>query len=312
LQIRSQLIIMPLEKIVAVVLAGGNKRFSFREFFYQIEDLLTYHEWYFRIGYKSLKRINIKGSSFEGPRPMVEYILHTLAGVESIDQILVVGPEKEMRGKLDPALLSAAGKIRLVEQMDSFGQNVNLGYKLAGQKFVLFVTADSPTTREQDVTEFIEICRKLYQDYDLIYPLVKESVLKKYYRFFPRPYFKMIPDNIIPADYIEPEDLREDGRVGFRITSMAFANLTDFPVKRIDGAYNLRKFYRRSSRQKLKEIFGKKLLRRYRQGLKMSDVETMFNEYEGLRIKMVGLSGAGTSLDLDSSRDEKHLHDMSL
>jgi len=303
---------MPLEKIVAVVLAGGNKRFSFREFFYQIEDLLTYHEWYFRLGYKSLKRINIKGSQLEGPRPMVEYILHTLSSVESIDQILVVGPEKEMRGKLDPGLLSAGGKIRLVEQQDSFGQNVNLGYKLAGQKFVLFVTADSPTTREQDVAEFIELCRKLHQDYDFIYPLVKESVLKKYHRFFPRPFFKMIPDNIIPADYIEPEDLREDGRVGFRITSMAFANLADFPVKRIDGAYNLRKFYRRSSRLKLREIFGRKLLRRYRQGLKMSDVETLFNEYEGLRIKMVGLSGAGTSLDLDSSRDEKHLHDMSL
>ena len=303
---------MPLEKIVAVVLAGGNKRFSFREFYYQIEDLLTYHEWYFRIGYKSLKRINIKGSPLEGPRPMVEYILHTLNRVESIDQILVVGPEEEMREKLDPGLLSAGGKIRLIGQQDSFGQNVNLGYKQAGQKFALFVTADSPTTREQDVAEFIEICRKLYQDYDLIYPLVKESVLKKYHRFFPRPFFKMIPDNIIPADYIEPEDLREDGRVGFRITSMAFANLTDFPVNRIDGAYNLRKFYRKSSLKKLKEIFGKKLLRRYRQGIKMSAVETMFNEYEGLRVKMVGLSGAGTSLDLDSSRDEKQLHDMSL
>jgi hypothetical protein len=63
---------------------------------------------------------------------------------------------------------------------------------------------------------------------------------------------------------------------------------------------------------KLKEILGKKLIRRYRQGLNMSEVETMFNEYEGLRIKMVGLSGAGTSLDLDSTRDEKQMHDMSL
>ncbi|MEW6671379.1 MAG: hypothetical protein AB1427_06720 [Thermodesulfobacteriota bacterium] len=303
---------MPLEKIVAVVLAGGNKRFSFREFFYQIEDLLTYFEWYFRIGYKSLKRIKIKDSPLDGPRPMVEYILHTLTRVESIEQILVIGPEKEMREKLNPELLSAGGKIRLIEQLDDFGQNVKLGYELAGQKHVLFVTSDSPTTREQDVAEFIELCRGLHQDYDLIYPLVKESVLKKYHRFFPRPFFKMIPDNIIPADYIEPEDLREDGRAGFRITSMAFANLSGFPVKRINEAYNLRKFYRRSSRIKLKEIFGKKLIRRYRQGLNMSEIEKVFYDYEGLRIKMVGLSGAGTSLDLDSSRDEKQLHDLSL
>ena len=78
-------------------------------------------------------------------------------------------------------------------------------------------------------------------------PLVKESFLSKYNRLFPRPFFKMIPDTIIPADYIDNEDIREDGRIGFRITSMAFANLKNFPVSRIDEAYNLRKFYRKSS-----------------------------------------------------------------
>lgn len=303
---------MPLEKIVAVVLAGGNKRFSIREFLYQLEDLITYHEWYFRIGYKSLKRINIKGGQPGGPRPMVEYILQTLIPLESIDQILVIGPLKEMRKRLNSELLSSGGKIRLIDQRDSFGQNVKLGYELAGRKHALYVTSDSPTTREQDVTEFIGLCRELYQDYDVIYPLVKESVLKKYHRFFPRPFFRMIPDTIIPADYVKPEDLREDGRVGFRITSMTFANLSGFSADRIDEAYNLRKFYRKSSRGKLKEIFGKKLIRRYRQGLNMSDIETMFYEYEGFRLKMVGLSGAGTSLDLDSTRDERQLHDWSL
>lgn len=303
---------MPLEKIVAVVLAGGNKRFSLREFLYQLEDLITYHEWYFRLGYKSLKRINIKGSNLIGPRPMVEYILHTLRGLESIERILVVGPEKEMREKLDPQLLEKDWRIQLVDQRDSFGQNVKLGYDLAGHNHALFVTSDSPTTREADVVEFIGLCRGLHQEYDLIYPLVKESVLKQYHRFFPRPFFKMVPDTIIPPNYIEPEDPREDGRVGFRITSMAFANLKGFPVKRIDEAYDLRKFYRPSSRKKLKEIFGKKLIRRYRQGFKMSDIEAMFHEYEGIRMKIVGLSGAGTSLDLDSSRDERQMHDLSL
>ncbi len=303
---------MPLEKIAAVVLAGGNRRFSFRELFYQIEDLIAYHEWFFRIGYKSLKRINIKGNLFGGPRPMVEYILNTLVQLDHIGQILVVGPEKEMRKKLDPTLLSVNDKIRLVDQGNSFGQNVKLGYDLAGQKHVLFVTSDSPTTREQDVCEFIALCCQLHQEYDVIYPVVKESVLKKYHRFFPRPFFKMIPDTILPADYIEPEDLREDGRAGFRITSMAFANLTGFPVQRIDEAYNLRKVYRKSSRSKLKEIFGEKLFRRYRQGITMSEIENLFYEYEGVRLKLVGLSGAGTSLDLDSTRDEKQYHDLPL
>ncbi|MBW2032920.1 MAG: NTP transferase domain-containing protein [Deltaproteobacteria bacterium] len=303
---------MTLEKIVAVVLAGGVKGFSFREFWHQLEDLLSYREWYFRRGYKSLKKIKVTRGVTVKPKPMVEYILNTLRNIERIDRILVVGPEKEMREQIDPDLLSEGSNIKLIQQKESFGHNVKEGYKHAGQKHVLFVASDSPTTKEEDVSEFIGICEKLYNEYDFIYPLVKESLLKKYYRLFPRPYFKMIPDNIFPADYIDEEDVRKDGRVGFRITSLAFANLENFPVERVDEAYNIRKFYRKSSRDRLKEIFGKNLIRRYRQGLKVSDVENMFSDYEGLRFKLVGLRGAGASLDLDSRRDEKKFNNLYL
>ena len=301
---------MTLEKIVAVVLAGGVKKFSFREFYHQLEDLFTYKEWYFRRGFKSLKRIKVKRGVTGKPRPMVEYILNTLRNTECIDRIIVVGPEKEIREKVDPDLLSESSNIVLVQQKESYGHNVKEGYDRAGEKYVLYVTSDSPTTKEEDVSEFVGICRELYKNYDLIYPLVKESLLRKYYKLFPRPFFRMVPDTIFPADYIDEEDVREDGRVGFRITSMTFANLEGFPVERIDEAYDLRKFYRKSSRDRLKGIFGKNLIRRYRQGLKMSEIEKMVFNYEGLRLKIVGLRGAGTSLDIDSTRDEKQFHNL--
>ena len=298
------------DKNTAVVLAGGNRGFSFREFYHQLEDFIAYREWYFRIGFKSLKRIRRKGRSDSDARPMVEYILRTLQKIDCIDRVLVVGPEAEMREKLDPELIAAGSKIELVQQKDSFGQNVKTGYDLAGQQHVLFVTADSPTTRAKDIMEFVEICRSLHDQYDLIYPLVKESLLKVYYRLFPRPVFKMMPDTIIPENYIQPWDLREDGRVGFRITSMACVNLENFPVERIDEAYRLRKVYRKSSRVRLKEIFGKNLFRRYLRGMRMSEVEKMVMDYEQLKIKLVGLSGAGSSLDMDSTRDEKKMTDL--
>ncbi len=303
---------MTLDKIVAVVLAGGVKTFSFREFWHQLEDLFSYREWYFRRGYKSLKTIKATRGVAGKPRPMVEYILNTLRNTKEIDRIIVVGPEKEMREKIDPDLLSEGSNIKLIQQKESFGHNVKEGYNHAGDKYFLFVTSDSPTTKEEDVSEFIEICEGLYNEYDLIYPLVKESLLKRYYRSFPRPFFKMVPDNIFPIEYIDEEESRKDGRVGFRITSMAFVNLENFPVERIDEAYNLRKLHRKSSREKVKTIFGKNLIKKYRQGLKMSDLEKMLSDYEGLRLKFVGLSGAGTSLDLDSRRDEKEFNNLYL
>ena len=224
----------------------------------------------------------------------------------------MVGPEREMREKIDPDLLSDGGSISLVQQKESFGQNVKEGYVHAGQKHALFVTSDSPTTREKDVSEFIQICGELHNEYDWIYPIVKESLLRRYYRLFPRPFFRLVPDNIFPEDYINERDIREDGRVGFRITSMAFANLENVSAEKIDEAYNLRKLYRKSSRDRLKSIFGKRLIRRYRQGLKMSELERIISDYEDLSLKFVGLSGAGTSLDLDSRRDERIFNRMRL
>jgi CTP:molybdopterin cytidylyltransferase MocA len=273
---------------------------------------LFYKEWYFRRGYKALRRIKLERGLTGKPRPMVEYILNTLRNTDCIDKILVVGPEKEIRKKIDPDLLSGGSNIELIQQKESYGHNVKKGYDCAGEKYVLFVTSDSPTTKQKDVSEFIGICRELYTEYDLIYPFVKESFLKTHHKTFPRPFFRMIPDTIFPVNYIDDEDIRENGAAGFRITSMAFANLEGFPVKRIDEAYNLRKFYRKSSRDRLKEIFGENLIRRYRQGLKMSEIEKMFFNYEGLRLKIVGLKGAGASLDIDSTKDVKRFQNLYL
>lgn len=93
---------------------------------------------------------------------------------------------------------------------------------------------------------------------------------------------------------------------------MAFVNLQHVSVERIDEAYNLRKFYRQSSRTKLKKIFGNNLLSIYRRGLKMSEIEKMISDYEGLSMKIVGLSRPGTALDIDSTRDKRIFAKMRL
>ena len=102
---------MGFEKTVAVVLAGGVKGFSLREFYHQLEDLFFYKEWYFRRGYKALRRIRLGRGLTDTARPMVEYILNTLKEADFIDKILVVGPEKEIRERIDPELLAEESKI---------------------------------------------------------------------------------------------------------------------------------------------------------------------------------------------------------
>lgn len=302
---------MALDDITAVVLAGGNKRFSFKEFYRQLGDLIVYREWYFRKGYKSLKRIkrNIDGNKM--PRPMIEYILYTLKDLEKISNILVVGPEKEISEKVNPHLLEN-DKVKIIQQKESFGKNVKEGYAQAQKEYVLLVTSDSPTTTKRDVYEFLKICESLDNRYDIVYPIVKESLLKKYMNLFPRPCFKIIPDTIFPDDYIKIEDLREDGRVGIRITSMTFANLEGVTAEKIDGAYNARKLLRKSSRELIKRELGENIIKKYGAGLKLSELQEAFFDYCGKTVRFVGLNGAGTSLDIDSRRDEKGINGLLL
>ncbi len=301
---------MTSDNLSAVVLAGGVKRFSLREFYHQLEDIWSYHEWYFRRGFKALKRIKLKG--MQKPRPMVEYIMGTLDRIESIDDIVVVGPEKEMREKLDPNLLESSGKIRLMQQRGSYGDNVMAGYEASSRDYVLFLTADSPTTKEEAISEFISICRKLENRYDTVYPIVKESLLMKYFKHFPRPCFRMKPDSIIPHDYLISTDFRDDGRVGFRITSMTYANLQHASAELVNEAYNVRKFYRRSSRKTLRKLLGDDIIKRYRNGFLMSELEQMYLDFTGLSLKFVGLNSAGASLDIDSTRDKKSINNLSI
>jgi len=244
---------------------------------------------------------------------MVEYILHALRNVESIDDILVVGPEKETEKKVNPILLED-DKIKVIQQTDSYGGNVQEGYKKAGKKYVLYVTADSPTTRKEDVIEFLDVCEKLYGQYDIIYPMVKESLHKKHKKLPRILYFRMIPDNMIPSNYIEKSDIDEKGWVGFKATSMAFVKLEGVSKDKIDEAYKLRKFYLPATWKKLREIFGKGSVKKYFQGppYKMSEIEKMFCDYEKRTMKIVGLSGAGTSLDVDGTSDEKWINNICL
>jgi len=296
------------DKITAVVLAGGKKKFPFKEIYYQLEHLWYYREWSygesnFMRGYKSLKPTRRKIDGVEKQKPMVEYILNTLSKVESIDNILVVGPKKEIKEKVDPELLEN-DKIQIVQQTESYGGNVKKGYELTGKEYVLYVVADSPTTRENDVIEFLDICEKLYGQYDIIYPMVKESLHRKHKKLPRKLYFRMMPDNMIPSNYIEKSEIDEKGWVGFKATSMAFVRLEGVPRDRIDEAYKLRKFYLPSTWRGLRRIFGKGIIKKYWKGLyKMSEIEKMFLDYEGKTIKIVGLRGAGTSLDFDGTSD---------
>ncbi|MGB2782658.1 MAG: nucleotidyltransferase family protein [Atribacterota bacterium] len=107
-------------------------------------------------------------------KPMIDYIVDALNNSENIDQIIVVGPEKELHpyiGKKVKKILNPGNSI--LENMESglnfFDSNDNL----------LLLTSDIPLITPEAIDEFLKICikRKAYVGYPLI---TKENIMKKY------------------------------------------------------------------------------------------------------------------------------------
>ncbi len=107
-------------------------------------------------------------------KPMIDYIVDALNNSENIDQIIVVGPEKELHpyiGKKVKKILNSGNSI--LENMESgfnfFDSNDNL----------LLLTSDIPLIIPEAIDEFLNICtkRKLCIGYPII---TKENIIKKY------------------------------------------------------------------------------------------------------------------------------------
>ena len=107
-------------------------------------------------------------------RPMIDYIVDALNNSENIDNILVVGPKKELHpyiGKKVKEILHPGNSI--LENMESgltfFNSDENL----------LLLTSDIPLITPEAIDEFLRICtkRKAYIGYPVI---TKENIIKKY------------------------------------------------------------------------------------------------------------------------------------
>jgi len=339
-----------MNKVNAVVLAGGKKRISIKEFYNQVIDSFTYGEWYIRRGYKCLKRLKPKRNGYTPenfrqwaawqayrltqyvgyqakrimgripeetlPRPMVEYSLDSLLSAESIDNIFVVGPRNAIEENILEKYLENP-KVHIVQQGNSFGANVKLGQGAAGKGHCLFLTADSPTTTSNDIDECVQKGMSVMEncspgEYGAVYPVVKKSILEATKRFGARKYFWMIPDTLVCDDYLNSEDFDSSDRVGFRITSMGFADVSTVPEEQISLAYSARKLLTPRALKAISGFFSWDVLSKYRnRQLAMSYIEeNLCRKAFGYNVKLIGLSGAGTSFDVDSVQDVKNIEDI--
>ena len=120
------------------------------------------------------ENVNNKALIMIDSKPMIEYIVDALNNSENIDQILVVGPKKELHpyiGKKVKEILNPGNS--MLENME-----IGLNYFNSTDNLLL-LSSDIPLITPEAIDEFLEICtkRKAYIGYPII---TKENIVKKY------------------------------------------------------------------------------------------------------------------------------------
>jgi len=106
--------------------------------------------------------------------PMINYVVDALHNSENIDQILVVGPKKELHqyiGKKVKEILNPG---------DSILENMEIGLNyFSSDDNLLLLTSDIPLITSEAIDEFLRICTK--RKASIGYPVItKENIIKKY------------------------------------------------------------------------------------------------------------------------------------
>ena len=210
-------------------------------------------------------------------RPMIEYIVDVLNNSENIDQILVVGPKKELHpyiGKKVKEILNPGNSI--LENME-----IGLNYfNSAGS--LLLLTSDIPLITPEAIDEFLEICtkRKAYNGYPII---TKENIVKKY------------PDTV--RTYIKmKEGIFCGGNITFFKPDVFFQNKK--LIKEL--------FENRKSTWKYAKILGFKFILKFLfKTLTMEEIEKRITGILGYNSAAVVVSYPEIMIDLDKPSDLK-------
>lgn len=117
-------------------------------------------------------------------KPMVEYVLEALKSSELVGKIVVIGPEKELKGSLE----RKADEI--LEQGDSVIENVLRGIKaLSAKDNLLIVTSDIPLISKEMIDDFILQCEKTKAD--IYYPIIEKRYNQEKYPQVKRTYMRL-------------------------------------------------------------------------------------------------------------------------
>ncbi len=309
----------------AIVMAGYNNKREVKKYSKMVAE--HYGEELVDTGYKPLREFQITGDDGVISKPIIQFTLETLSASELVDEIIIVGHQMLLEQRLSDVLGHLGKPCRIVNQnarlpqsvierlavgpkkikYNSMAGNMIKGYAASAayeaKEHALFAVADSPLTPIEFIEQFVHTARDCPDRAHIFLPAI--LIEGEEDRLGRKP-LKLHNDTRYPLSGFTDNH----GRQGFRLSSLAYANLFHIHMHAINTAYSLRKclspnvqlrLFRTTRNLGYKNVYSKYFIRK---NLSVTEVDNIMSTLISGRFSLIPMKGEETTYDYDGTDEE--------
>ncbi len=308
--------------VSAILMAGYKNKREVKRYSKTVAE--HYGEKFIETGYRPLREFKTVIDGKEESKPLIQYTLEKLLASDYIDEIVIVGHRMLLEQRLGDFIKGVQKPCRIINQnskipleiitrfniinrkvkYNTIAGNLIKGYAASSaykdKKHALFVASDSPLTTIEIIERFLRTVQKDADQAAIVFPAILIDIQKDKLE---RPPLKLLND----TEYQLPGKKDSNGRQGFRLSSLMFANPHLFDINTINTAYSLRKALNPNAQLRLfritrslgyPNVYSKYFIRK---NLSVKEVENITSAFFNGRLKLIPMTGEESTYDYDGT-----------
>ncbi len=308
--------------VSAILMAGYKNKREVKRYSKTVAE--HYGEKFIETGYRPLREFEAVIDGKKESKPLIQYTLEKLFASDYIDDIVIVGHRMLLEQRLGNFIKGFQKPCRIINQnskipldiikrfniinrkvkYNTIAGNLIKGYTASAaskdKKHALFVASDSPLTTTEFIERFLRTVQKDADPAAIVFPAILIDIKKDKLE---RPPLRLLND----TEHQLPGEKDSNGRQGFRLSSLMYANPHLFDINTTNTAYSLRKALNPNAQLRLfritrnlgyPNVYSKYFIRK---NLSVKEVENITSAFFNGRLKLIPMSGEESTYDYDGT-----------
>ncbi|MGD2188114.1 MAG: hypothetical protein PVI71_18430 [Desulfobacterales bacterium] len=314
--------------VSAILMAGYTNKREVKRYSKIVAE--HYGEKFIETGYRPLREFKSVIDGKEENKPLIQYTLEKLFASDYIDEIIIVGHQMLLEQRLGNFIKRSQKRCRIINQnskitaetierfniinrkvkYNTIAGNLIKGYAASkackNKKHALFVASDSPLTKKEFIEHFLHTALKYQEQAAIVFPAILTDIHRDKLE---RPPLKLLND----TEYQLPGQKDDNGRQGFRLSSLLLANPHLFDINTANTAYSLRKALNPNAQLRLfritrnlgyPNIYSKYFIKK---DLSIKEVENITSAFFNGNLKLIPMTGEESTYDYDGTDFEYNM-----